>query len=102
VLLAFFLVATLAAVTLDGSARAGVAIALVVLLVAYCVARPNGGVDVFLIAAAPNAIGAILEEVAGTPSWLAIVFVPIALFLARDADKTDGRTPPSASAPARP
>lgn len=102
VLLSFFVVAAIAAIALDDSARAGVAIALVVLLVAYCLARPSAGMDVFLIAATPNALGAILEEVAGTPSWLALVFVPLALFLATDTDKTDQRTPSSTSAPSRP
>jgi hypothetical protein len=95
VLAAFFVVAGAAGLGLDEAAQAAVAVTLVVLLIGYCWARPAGGAGVFLVAAAPSAIGEILEGVAGAPGWTAAVFVPLALLAARqeDADTAAPREP---------
>ena len=52
------------------------------LLILYCIARPRGGWDVFVIAVAPHAISSLLRSVAGTPRWVAVPLIPVALLIA--------------------
>lgn len=82
---AYFALAILAGLTLRDAA-AWIGVALTAVLVAYCLARPAGGWDVFLAAALPGAVATLVHEVADTPRWLAVVLIPIALLLARSAD----------------
>jgi hypothetical protein len=83
--------ALLAAVSLlvDETTAGGVGGVLVVTLIAYCVARPANGTDLFLAVAAPGAIAQLGHELLGAPRWLYFVLLPIALIGAWSADHAE-------------
>lgn len=64
-----------------------------VAVIVYCFARPCGGVEVWGTCAAPAAIGSILQGLAGAPSWVTFLAMPLALLIARDIDRTDEARP---------
>lgn len=96
VLLSLLLIAAFGAVLFDqGTGRTVIGLVLLAILLTYCWARPEDGIDVFWIAAIPNAAATLLHDVAGAPSWIGFVFIPIALWFARDLDR-DSSVPATA------
>lgn len=85
-MLAAFFALLVGAQALPDTAAATVGIVLFAVLVVYCVARPNGGFDTFLIAGVPGGTTALLHDLAGMPTWVGLAFIPVALWLARDLD----------------
>jgi hypothetical protein len=83
----FFGLVLLAALVLEGSTAAWVGGTLFAFLVVYCLARPRGGWDVFATAAAPGAASTLLHDIAGTPRWLGLFLIPVALLLAWGEDR---------------
>jgi hypothetical protein len=83
-LFALLAVATLA---LDDAATTGVAVALFAVFVLYCLARPSGRWAVFASATVPGAASTLLHDIAGTPRWIGYALIPLALFMAWDADR---------------
>ncbi|WP_022926894.1 hypothetical protein [Patulibacter americanus] len=75
----FFALAGAAALLLDEATAGVIGGALFAGFVAYCVARPAQGWDVFSAAAAPNAFTYMAHELLGAPPWLFLVLLPIAL-----------------------
>ncbi|WP_210493134.1 hypothetical protein [Patulibacter sp. SYSU D01012] len=67
---------------------AGLSVVLLGSFVAYCAARPSGGVDLFLLACVPNATAMLLEAV-GLPAWPALMLVPFVVLEARRLDVAD-------------
>lgn len=70
-----------------GDAVAWITGPLVALLVLYCVARPAGGLNVFLISASPGALATPLHDIAGTPRWLGVLVIPFALLALHGVDE---------------
>ncbi len=78
----FFAALVAMALALDEPAETVGLVALLALLVSYCVARRSGGLDVFVIAAFPSAVAAIVADVAGMERWwIAVPLIPVALAL---------------------
>jgi hypothetical protein len=73
--------------TLDTQAAETIGVICLAVFVAYCVARPHSGVDVFLIAGIPGGTASMLHDWVHTPRWLGLVLVPLALLLARHEDR---------------
>lgn len=93
-----FALALLAALVLDDVATMAVGVALLAAFVLYCFARPQGGADVFGIAAVPAATATILHDIFGTPRWpVLVVLVPLALLWlwAVDRDRRLGPSEPA-------
>lgn len=88
----FFVLAGAAALTTDESTTTAAGVVLVVLLIVYCVARPAGGVDLFLAVAAPNAGWQVANDLFGAPLWLFFALLPIAFIGAWSADHPDEPT----------
>jgi hypothetical protein len=82
----FFAIAGAATLALGPTAATAVGVGLVVALLAYCVARPTGGTDLFLAVGAPNAGWQLLRDTFGAPDWVFFVLLPIALIGAWSAD----------------
>jgi hypothetical protein len=89
VVVLFFAVAAAAALLLDETTVGVVGGVLVIALIAYCVARPANGADLFFAVAAPGAIAQLAHEFLGAPRWLYLVLLPIALIGAWSADHDD-------------
>jgi hypothetical protein len=89
VVVLFFAVATAAALLGDEATMDIVGGVLVLALLAYCVARPANGTDLFFAVAAPGAIAQLAHEFLGAPRWLFFVLLPIALVGAWNADHDD-------------
>lgn len=85
----FFVLAGVAALTTDEATSTAVGVALVAMLIAYCVARPAGGVDLFFAVAAPNAGWQVANDLFGAPLWVYFALLPIALIGAWSADHPD-------------
>jgi hypothetical protein len=77
----FFAVGIVAALLFEESAATAIGIGLFAVLILYCVARPRGGLDVFLIAAFPGAAATLLHDIAGTPRWIGALLIPISLLV---------------------
>jgi hypothetical protein len=65
----YYLLVVMLSLLLSGDAATFAGLALLAVLGAYCVARPSGGLDIFLLAAAPAAVSAVAEEIADIPRW---------------------------------
>ena len=80
--------AVLVAELIDRSAARPIAWAVLVLLIAYCIARPADGREAFLIAAVPSAGTTLLHEALDLP--VAVVLPPliaVALYALWDLDR---------------
>jgi hypothetical protein len=70
---------------------AGVSVGLVVgalvVLVAYCAARPRGGSDVFFFAIAPVAAGGIVHDVFNVSRLVGALFLPFAIYCVWNLDR---------------
>jgi hypothetical protein len=93
-LFALLAVAALA-LALDDSATTGVAVGLFAVFVLYCLARPSGRREVFASATVPGAASTLLHDIAGTPRWIGFALIPLALFVAWDADREAGPREPA-------
>lgn len=94
----FFAAAVAAALVFVEPAETVGLVALLALLVGYCVARPSGGLDVFLIAAFPSAASAIVADVAGVERWwIGVPLVPVALALLAATERDPMRESRSSS-----
>jgi hypothetical protein len=82
-----YALALLAALVLDEPVTMAAGIALLAVLVLYCVARPRGGLDVFAITAAPGAAATLLHDIAGTPRWIGVFLIPVALYFVWAEDR---------------
>jgi hypothetical protein len=89
---ALFSVWVVVSQALDGDAAEVVGVVCFAVFVAYCVARPRGGFDVFLIACVPGATASLLHDLAHTPRWFGLVLVPLALVLAWHEDRSRVKT----------
>jgi hypothetical protein len=85
----FFALAAAATLLGDDTATTAIGVALVAALIAYCVARPAGGTDLFLAVAAPNAGWQLAKDLLGAPAWVFYALLPIALIGAWVADHED-------------
>lgn len=82
-----FALLAVAALTLDDAKTTGVAVGLFAVLVLYCLARTSGRREVFASATVPGAASTLLHDIAGTPRWIGYALIPLALFMAWDADR---------------
>jgi hypothetical protein len=82
----FFVLAGAATLALGPTAATAVGVALVAALLAYCVARPTGGTDLFLVVGAPNAGWQLLHDTFDAPTWVFFALLPIALIGAWSVD----------------
>jgi hypothetical protein len=55
--------------------------AALVVLILYCTAKRRGGLDVFLSGAIPGGVSGLSHDLFGTPRWLGLVLVPVALLM---------------------
>lgn len=88
----------------SGTATAVLACLPLGVLVVHCVARPRRGLDVFCSAAVPGVVATLLHDLAGTPTWIGWVLIPLALGLvaAIDADERAAAAPDEAAQPLAP
>lgn len=87
VLLAFYVLAGALAATVSDDTFEWASWIVVALLATYCITRRADGWNVFLIAAAPNALAALLHRAVGAPIWLGFLLIPVALLLVRTYDQ---------------
>jgi len=89
VVVPFFVLLILAALVSSGTATVVMACVLLAVLLVYCVARRRRGLDVFCSSAVPGAVSTLLHDLAGTPSWIGFVLIPVALVLVWGIDNDE-------------
>jgi hypothetical protein len=87
---AVYAVAIAVGLAFEDGVSVPVGLCLLVALIAYCVARPAKGTDIFLISAMPSAVSAIVETVADVSRWwIAVPLIPVALLLIAHEDRVE-------------
>ena len=93
-----------------GQAPGSLVVSLLAVLVAYCLARDREGLNVFLYAAAPGAVGALVHDIFGVSRYWGALLIPFALYwiweIDRNLSNEDGHEapdrPPGGSAASEP